>query len=54
LRQHKRAQDIGVDAIGKRDIDEAILAANWHRGLRTLLRERKETIAGAAAENNCQ
>src|SRR5690349_13851675 len=54
LRQDERAQDVGVDAIGKRDIDETILAADRHSRFRSLLRKRKETIAGAATENYCQ
>ena len=48
LRQHKRAQDVGVDAIRKCDVDETIFTAERNRGFRTLLSERKESIAGAA------
>src|SRR5262249_51793934 len=41
-----------VDAVGKRYIDETVFAADRHGRLRSLLSERKETIAGAAAEDN--
>ena len=36
------------------DVYEAILTTERDGGFRTLLRERKEAIAGAAAENDCQ
>src|ERR1044072_1963524 len=32
LRQHESAQDVGVDAVGKRDIDETIFAAQRNCG----------------------
>src|ERR1044072_388698 len=51
LRQDERAQDVGVDAVRERDVDETILTAERHGGFRTLLGERKKSIAGAAAEN---
>src|SRR5262245_3288403 len=54
LRQDKCTQDVGVDAIRKRDVDEAILTAERNGRFRALLREREQSIAGATAENDCQ
>src|SRR6185369_7478736 len=52
LRQDERAQDVGVDAVRERDVDETILTAERNGWFGTLLRKRKKSIAGAAAENN--
>src|SRR5689334_6790247 len=54
LRQHEGAQDVGVDAVGERDVDEPVFTTERDCGFGALLRERKEAITGATAENDSQ
>ena len=51
LRQHEDPPDVGVQAVADRDVDQPVLAADRHRRLRSMLRERKQPRALAAAEN---
>ena len=52
LRQHEDAPQVGVQAVADRHVDQAVLAADRHRRLRALLRERKEARSLAAAEDD--
>jgi hypothetical protein len=54
LRQDEDAPDIGVQAIADRDVDEAVLAGDRDRRLRTKLGEREEPRALTAAEHERQ
>ena len=54
LRQHEDPPDVGVQAVADRDVDQPVLAANRHGGFRALLRERKQPLALASAENDRQ
>ena len=45
LRQHEDAPDVGVQAVADRDVDQPVLAADRHRRLRALLRQRKQPRA---------
>src|SRR5690606_27032396 len=51
LRQQIDAVQSAVDAVRDRDVDDAILARQRHRRLRTILRQRKEPGLFAAAED---
>jgi hypothetical protein len=51
LRQHEHPPDVGMNAVADRNIDETILAADWHRRLRAELRQWKEASALTAAED---
>src|SRR5690606_10571054 len=52
LRQDEDPVDLRIDAVADRDIDEAILARERHRWLRTLLREGMKASASAAAHDD--
>jgi len=52
LRQHKHPNHIRVNAVRDRNVDEPILAAERHRGFRSVRSQREETLAGAATENH--
>ena len=54
LREHVDAAQPGIDAIGDRDIDEAIFARERHGRFRALLGQRKEAGARAAAHDDGQ
>ena len=54
LRQDEDAPDVGVQAVADRDVDQAVLAADRDRRLRTKLRERKQPRALTAAEHERQ
>ena len=45
--------DLAVDAVGDGDIDEPVLAGERHGGFGTVLRERQQPRAAAAAEDDC-
>jgi hypothetical protein len=38
----------GVDAVGERDVDDAVMAAKWHGGLGAVAREGEKPFSGAA------
>jgi hypothetical protein len=38
----------GVDAVGKRDVDNAVMPAKWHCGLGAVARQGKKPLSGAA------
>src|SRR4051812_9107848 len=52
LRKQVNALQPGVDAVGNRNIDEAILAGERDGGLRAFARERKEARPLAAAHDD--
>jgi hypothetical protein len=54
LREHENLRDVRVDAVRDRDVHEAILAAERHGGLGTLVRQGKQARACAAAEDDRQ
>ena len=45
--------DLGVDAVGKREIDDAVFAAERHGGLRRVLRQDHQTAALASGQQHC-
>src|SRR5687768_873004 len=51
LRQHEHLEDIRVDAVGYRDINETIFSAKRHRGFRALLSERKQAGSRTTTKN---
>ncbi len=53
LREDVDLVDLAVDAVGDGDIDEPVLARERHGGFGTVLRERQEPRAAAAAEDDC-
>ncbi len=52
LREDVDVPEIGVDAVGERDIDNAVLAGEGDRGLGSIASEGKETFAGATGQQN--
>ena len=52
LRQHEDATDAGVQAAADRDVNEAVLAADRHRRLRSRRGERKQPGALASAKDD--
>ncbi len=54
LRQHDDLPDLRVQAVADRDIDEPVLPADGDRGLRPGVRQREESGAPAAAEDDRQ
>ena len=54
LRQHVDAFEAGVQAVAERNVDQPVLAADRHRRLRAMVREREQPRAAAAAEHDRQ
>jgi hypothetical protein len=52
LREQVDALEVGVDAVGDRDVDQAILARQRHRGLGAFLGQREQARALAAAHDD--
>ena len=52
LRQNEDAAQIAVDAVGKRDVDNAVDAAEGHGGLGAVARERPQPLALSACQQN--
>ena len=52
LREYVDLLEAGVDAVGQRYVDEAVLSAEGHGGLRAVHRERVEPRPFASAEND--
>jgi len=48
------AAQFRVDAVGDGDIDEAILATEWHGRLRAVFGEGEKTTACSATHNDAQ
>jgi hypothetical protein len=42
--------EIGVDAVGERDVDDAVLAGEGYGRLGTIACEREKTFAGTSGE----
>jgi hypothetical protein len=53
LGQHEHPLDVGVDAVGDRDVDDAVLAREAHRRLGPLQRQREQPGSPAPAEDDC-
>ena len=54
LCEHEDAPDISVQAVADRNIDEPVAAADRHRGLGSMMRERKQSRSLAAAQDDRQ
>ena len=52
LRQDENAAQVAVDAIGKRDVDDAVDAAEGDGGLGAVARERPQPLALSACQQN--
>ena len=52
LRQNEDAAEIAVDAVGKRDVDNAVDAAEGHSGLGAVARQRPQPFALPACQQN--
>ena len=52
LRENENAPQIGVDAIGKRDVDDAIERAEGNRGLGAIAGQRPQALALASGEQH--
>ncbi|MGF6548704.1 hypothetical protein QFZ96_003775 [Paraburkholderia youngii] len=52
LRDHRDAADAGIQAIGKRKVDDPVFAAEVHRRFHTLVRQRPEPGAASAGEDD--
>ena len=50
MRENENAADVGVDAIGKSEVDDAVGAAKRHGGLGGVARERIEPLAGTTGQ----
>ena len=44
----------GIDAVGDGDVDQAVVGAEWHRGLGALLCERVQAGTRSAAEDDAE
>ena len=57
LRQHVDLVHPTVQAVGNRDIDQAVIPGQWHSRLRAVFCQRKQTSPSTTAEdkadNNC-
>ena len=54
LRQNVNAPEAGVDAVGNRDVHDAVFAGERHGGLGAVLRQRKQARALAAAHDDAE
>ena len=54
LREDVDAVEVAVDAVGDRDVDQAVLAGDGHGGLGAVFGERVEAGAAAAAEDQAE
>ena len=52
LGQDDDVVDLGVDAVGQREVDDPVLAPEWDRRLGALLREDRQPLAFAAGEDD--
>src|SRR6185295_1235885 len=52
LRENADVEDAGVDAIGEREVDDPVLAAEGHRRLRALLGEQAEPAPEPSREDH--
>ena len=54
LREDEDAAQAGVDAVRKRDVDDAVDAAEDHGGFGAIASERIEALAGASSEQDSE
>ena len=54
LGEDVNAAQAGVDAVGERDVDDAVVAAEGNGRLGAVTREREETFAGAAGQQHSE
>ena len=54
LREDVDPAQAGVDAVGERDVDDAVVAAKWHGRLGAVAGERKKTFAGPARKQHAE
>ncbi len=54
LREGVDLGDVGVDAVGYGDVDQAVVGAQGHGGLGAVLGQGVEARAGAAAQDDAQ
>ena len=52
LGQNENAAHIGVDTVGKREIDDAIRAAEWHGRFGVVARQGVETFSSPSCQQN--
>jgi len=54
LGENEDAAQAGVDAVGKRDVDDAVDAAEDHGGFGAIASERVEALTGASSEQDSE
>ena len=54
LRQDVHMSQIGVDAVGQRDGDDAVLTGKGHSRLGPVARQREKSFAGTTSEQNAE
>ena len=54
LGEHADAQAVGVDQIGKSEVDQPVQAPEWYGGLGPVRGERREPLPCAAGEHDSQ
>jgi len=52
LSEHEDSAKIGINAIRKGKINNAVGASEWHRGFGGIAGERMEALAGASGQQN--
>ena len=50
LREHEDSAQVGINAIGKREIDNAVLAAKWHGGFGGIAGQGMKALPGASSQ----
>jgi hypothetical protein len=46
--------DVAVEAVADRDVNEAVVSAQWHSRLGALLGQGVKTRTSTSSQNNCQ
>ena len=54
LRENVDAAQIGVEAVGKSDVDDAVNSAEGHGGFGAVARERIKALTGASCKKNSE
>jgi hypothetical protein len=52
LRQHDDPAEAGVDEVGEREVDQPVVAAERHRGLGAVERQRRKALSLAAGQHD--